>query len=227
MTLPELSSCLIPSAAAAAVSPIAQASTTSTTGAAMMRATSSVLPGNSVEPATRSAGIPCPSSRPIAPSTITQSAPIAPCMSERRTPSGPSTQESRLRHGRRLACARYAVSMKSAPTLNVWTVRPRAASAAVRPRLIDVFPEPEPRPPTTSRGIPTSSSMRCLRIALPTLPMWRVLHSRPRARRRAGLVPSTLAPGDGRGKFKVVTVAWVPFRGWPSAAGGATTGRRV
>ena len=36
MTLPELSSCLIPSAAAAAVSPIAQASTTRTTGAAMM-----------------------------------------------------------------------------------------------------------------------------------------------------------------------------------------------
>ena len=54
--------------------------------------------------------------------------------------------------------------MKSAPTLKVWTVRPRARSAAVRPRLIEVFPEPEPKPPTTSRGIPTSSSMRCLRM---------------------------------------------------------------
>ena len=47
MTLPELSSCLMPSAAAAAVSPMAHASMTRTTGAAMMRATSRVLPGKS------------------------------------------------------------------------------------------------------------------------------------------------------------------------------------
>ena len=40
--------------------------------------------------------------------------------------------------------------MKSAPTLKVCTVRPRARSAAVSPRLIEVFPEPDPRPPTTS-----------------------------------------------------------------------------
>jgi len=42
--------------------------------APMMRATSSVLPGKSVGLAARSAGIPWPSSRPIAPSTITRSA---------------------------------------------------------------------------------------------------------------------------------------------------------
>ena len=159
--------------------------------------------------------MPWPSSTPIAPSTITQSAPRAPCASERRTPSGPSSHESRFRHGLRLACARYAVSMKSAPTLKVWTVRPRARSAAVRPRLIEVFPEPDPRPPTTSRGIPTSSCMRCLRMrsvcsrsALSppgTSGDWTLTGEHGVGPLR--LARSTLAPGDGRGKFKVVTTA--------------------
>ena len=183
---------------------MAHASTTSTTGAAIMRATSSVLPGNSwgADPAD-SGAMPWPSSTPMAPSTIARSAPSDPSANERRTPSRPSSQESRLRHGLRLACARYAVSMKSAPTLKVWTVRPRALSAAVRPRLIEVFPEPEPRPPTTSRGIPTSSSMRCLRICAGRLAL-----SPAGSATLAGLAHPTLAPAVGRGKCRSCNGAW-------------------
>src|ERR1700719_2124583 len=95
--------------------------------------------------------------------------------------------------------------MKSAPTLKVCTVRPRSRSAAVRPRLIEVFPEPDPRPATTSRGIPTSSSMRCLRMGParaarvegPLITLTELIACRART--------PTLTPGIEPGKFKVVT----------------------
>src|SRR5213082_2513018 len=52
--------------------------------------------------------------------------------------------------GRPLARAWKPGSMKSGPTLNAWTARPRRRSASSSPSVSDVFPTPDATPAITS-----------------------------------------------------------------------------
>src|SRR6266542_4489213 len=89
----------------------------------------------------------------MTPSTTARSAPAAPCTNSGAISSGPDMKASRLRPGRPLAKAWYEGSMKSGPTLNPVTARPRAAKAPSRPVATVVLPAPEWVPATTSRAV--------------------------------------------------------------------------